>query len=222
MSGQGKKERLRAAAGRLRRDRLARAEALLYAGLAVNLLYAAFQAVVGAVARSAWAGALAFYYMTLSAIRFSLLLGHRQADRAQKWRRYRASALVMLILDIALLGIYCVTQYMGHIITYPGYMIYAMAAYTFYTAIAAVRNVVIYRRYNDPVLSAAKALSLAVAGISVYSLQAAMIPAFGDSERFRLVMGSCVGAGVFLLISTLAVYMIVRATRVLRRGGDGP
>ena len=219
MGGTVRRARLRAAVGALKSDRRARAEALLYGSFALNLCYGLLQAVIGVAARSPWAGALAFYHMTLSAIRFSLLHGHKRADSLQKWRKYRASALVMLVLDIALLGIHGVTLYTGHIITYPGYMIYAMAAYTFYAAIAAVRNVVIYRRYNDPVLSAAKALSLAVAAISVYSLQAAMIPAFGDSERFRVVMGSCVGAGVFLLISTLAVCMIVRGTRAIRRAG---
>ena len=108
-------------------------------------------------------------------------------------------------------------MYMGHIITYPGYMIYAMATYTFYTVITATRNVVIYRKNNDPILSASKALTLAVASISIYSLQSAMISAFGDSEEFRIVMGNCVGVGVFILISAISVFMIVKGTKTIRR-----
>ncbi len=193
-----------------------RAEILMYFSLAVNLSYGILQAASGIISRSIWAGTLAFYYLTLSAIRFSLLLGHKKVSIIQKWKRYRNSAFVMLILNFALLGIHCITLYMGHIITYPGYMIYAMATYTFYTAITAIRNVVIYRKYNDPILSASKALALAVAAISIYSLQSAMISAFGDSEEFRMIMGNCVGAGVFVLISGVSVFMIWKGTKAIQ------
>lgn len=211
-----KRARLRAAAKTLRSDRQKRGEAVLYGSLAVNLAYALLQGINGVAVRSIWAGTLAFYYLTLSAIRFSLLLGHKKLRTEQKWKRYRNSACIMLVLNFALLGIHFVTVYMGHVIAYPGYMIYAMAAYTFYAAIAAIRNVIVYRKYNDPILSASKALALAAAAISIYSLQSAMISAFGDSERFRLVMGSCVGAGVFVLITAISVVMIVKGTRAIR------
>lgn len=211
-----KSGRLREAVVNFRKDSRLRAEVLLYFSLAVNLAYAVLQGVNGVIARSVWAGTLAFYYLTLSAIRFSLLRGHKKVSAVQKWKKYRSCAFVMLILNFALLGIHCVTLYMGHIIAYPGYMIYAMAAYTFYTAITAIRNVVVYRKYNDPILSAGKALALAAAAISIYSLQSAMISQFGDSEEFRRIMSNCVGAGVFVLITAVSVYMIGKGTRAIR------
>lgn len=211
-----KKAQVRATVKKLRNDNRFRTEVLLYFSLAVNLAYAVLQGLNGIIARSIWAGTLAFYYLMLSAIRFSLLLGHKKVSIVQKWKKCRSSAFVMLILNFALLGIHFITLYMGHIITYPGYMIYAMAAYTFYAAITAVRNVVIYRKYNDPILLASKALTLAVAAISIYSLQSAMISAFGDSEEFRIIMGNCVGAGAFVLISAISVFMIVKGTKAIR------
>ena len=217
MKGIDKTSQIGAAVKKLRKDSRLRAEVLLYFSLAVNLAYAVWQGAIGVAASSIWAGTLAFYYLTLSMIRFSLLLGHKKAGIVQKWKKYRGSAFIMLILNFALLGIHCITLYMGHIITYPGYMIYAMAAYTFYAAITAVRNVVIYRKYNDPILLASKALTLAVAAISIYSLQSAMISAFGDSEEFRIIMGNCVGVGVFVLISAISVFMIVKGTKAIRR-----
>lgn len=212
-----KKSQIRTTVKKLQKDSRLRAEVLLYFSFVVNLAYAVLQGVNGVAARSIWAGTLAFYYLILSTIRFSLLLGHKKVNIVKKWKKYRNSAFIMLILNFALLGIHCIILYMGHIITYPGYMIYAMAVYTFYTAITAIRNVVIYRKYNDPVLSASKALSLAVAAISVYSLQSAMISAFGDSEEFRIIMGNCVGACVFVLISAISVFMIVKGTKSIRR-----
>ena len=211
---------LRTAVEALRSDLRLRTEALLYFSLAVNLTHAVLHAVNGAATRSLWSGMLAFYHLTLSAIRFSLLLGCKKASILQKWKRYRSSAFVMLVLIVVLFGIQYVTLYMGHAITYPGYMIYAIAAYTFYMAIVAVRNVVIYRKCSDPILSASKALALTVAAISVYSLQSAMISAFGNSEPFRTRMGTCVGAGVFLLIASLSVSMIVKGTKALRHAAQ--
>lgn len=59
--------------------------------------------------------------------------------------------------------------------------------------------------------------TLAVAAISIYSLQSAMISTFGDSEEFRIIMGNCVGAGVFVLISAISVFMIVKGTKAIWR-----
>lgn len=220
MKETGKKSNIRAAVKDIRKDDRLRAEVLLYFSFAINLAYAVLQGVTGVADRSLWAGTLAFYYITLSVIRAYLLLGHKKADIVKKWKKYRNSAFIMLILNFALLGIHYITLYIGHIIVYPGYMIYAMAIYTFYAAITAIRNVVIYRKYNDPVILANKALALAAASISVYSLQSAMISEFGDgdSEQFRVIMSNCVGAGVFVLISAVSVFMIVKGTKALRRG----
>ncbi len=201
---------------KFKNDKLFRAEVLLYFSLAINLIYALLQGINGIAARSIWSGTLAFYYLTLSVIRFSLLIGRGKMTLLKKWKRYVACGAVMLLLVFALFGIHCITLYMGHTIVYPGYMIYAIAAYTFYSAIAAVRNIVVYRAYHDPVLSASKALSLATAAISMYSLQSALISAFGNSEEFRIIMGNCLGAAVFLLILSMSVYMLIRGLLEIR------
>lgn len=219
-----KRSRLRTAAERLRSDGRYQAEILLYFSFFVNLAYAVFQGVFGALTRSVWAGTMAFYYLILSVIRFSLFPGKKKIGPERRWKKYRACAFVMLILNFALLGVHCITLYMGHVIVYPGFIIYAMAAYTFYAVIAAIRNVIVYRKYNDPILSASKALCLDAAMISIYVLQSAMISAFGDSEDFRQIMGNCVGAGVFVLICGVSVFMIVKARKALRqsRKNDAP
>ena len=203
MMGEGLKE----AAAALRKDARVRDRATLYVGLAVSCGYACLNAVGGAMLHSPWLGTLAFYYIMLSL----------QGDRADKWKRYRLTAVLMLLLTVALFGIFCMTVYSGHIIAYPGYLIYGVAAYTFYAVISAVRNVIVCRRYDDPVLSASKALKLAAAVISVYSLQSALISAFGDDNAFRAAMGKWVGGGAFLVIAGVSVYMIVKSSLALRR-----
>ncbi len=213
MMGEG----LKKAAAALHKDARVRDRVLLYVSLAVSCGYACLNAVGGVMLRSPWLGTLAFYYIMLSLLRFSLARGYRQESVADKWKRYRLTAVLMLLLTVALFGIFCMTIYSGHIIAYPGYLIYAVAAYTFYAVISAVRNIIVCRRYDDPILSASKALKLVAAVISVYSLQSALISAFGDDEAFRAAMGRWVGGGAFLIIAGVSVHMIVKSSLALRR-----
>lgn len=202
-----------------RQDPRRRAKDLLYLNLAVNCAYAVLEAVGGVTMRSPWLGTLAFFYIVLSGIRFYLLRGYRQGtapETSEGWRKYRGAAAWMLLLTVALLGMFCVTMYGGHTIAYPGYMIYAIALYTFYAAISAVRSVVVCRRYRDPILSAGKALNLAAASLSVYTLQSAMISAFGEEGAFKTQMGNWVAAAVFLFLIGMAAFMIGKSTKRLR------
>ena len=81
--------------------------------------------------------------------------------------------------------------------------------------ILMVMNVVKYRKYRSPVMSAAKVVSLAAALVSMLSLETAMLTQFGstDSEMSRRIMMACTGAGVCTMILAMAVYMIYHATR---------
>ncbi len=214
------KGRAKEAFAAYRRDLRFRAEVTLYANLAVNSVFAIFEAVCGFLLRSPWMGNLAFYYIVLSLLRFLILRSYRKnSNRRCKWRVYRLCGLVLLTLTVALAGMHILTSRQVHAIVYFGYMIYAVALYTFYAVICAVRNVVVYRKMDDPILQAAKAISLAVAAVSVYSLQSAMITAFGQpgEEAFRVVMGNCTAAGVFLIIIAISVVMVWRANRALEQ-----
>ena len=84
--------------------------------------------------------------------------------------------------------------------------------------ILMVMNVVKYRKYRSPVMSAAKVVSLAAALVSMLSLETAMLTQFGstDSEMSRRIMTACTGAGVCTIILAMAVYMIYHATRELK------
>ena len=65
--------------------------------------------------------------------------------------------------------------------TYPGYIIYLSALYTFYTMITAVVNVVKFRKLGSPILSAAKILNFISAMMSILGLQTAMISRFSEN-----------------------------------------
>ena len=198
-----------------------RSELTLHGGLFVNLLYVALNLVSGLRYRSTWFISLAVYYALLSAMRAVLVrYVHRRAvgeDIASELQRYRACGIILLLMNQALVGIivYMVTQNRGF--SYPGLLIYAMAVYAFYITIAAVINVIRYRRRGSPVMSAAKVINLTAALVSMLSLETAMLAQFGaDEPQFRRIMLGASGGAVCAIVLTMAVYMIVHSTKRLK------
>lgn len=199
-----------------------RAEVALYAGLLINLAYAAIKMVSGIVFHSVWFGALAGYYLLLSAIRFALLHHTRRNPAGQnllsEWKRYRLCGIILLVMNHALSAVVILVVRRNSGVEYPGYLIYIMAMYTFYAVINAVRNVVKFRSHGSPVLSAAKSASLIAALVSTLSLETAMMSQFGgESEtHYRQIMTACTGFVVCMTVLAMAIYMIIRSTCQIR------
>lgn len=217
-----KKIRSTALGSRFLEDAVFRSEIILNCGLIVNLLYVALNLFSGIRYRSTWFIALAFYYALLSAMRAMLArYVHRRTvgeNISAEFQRYRACGIILLLMNQALVGIivYMVTQDRGF--SYPGLMIYAMAMYAFYITITAAINVVKYRKHGSPVMSAAKVVSLTAALVSMLSLETAMLSQFGDGEQeFRRIMLAASGGIVCAIVLTMAIYMIARSTKQLKK-----
>ncbi len=196
----------------------------LYLSLGVNLLYAAMNLGSGIYYRSVWSGTLAAYYVFLSVMRFLLLrYVSRQGvgrHRAAEWRRCRLCGAILLPMNMALAGVVVLVLQDNEGFEYAGMLIYIMALYAFCATITAVVNVFKYRKYDSPVLSAAKVVNLAAALVSMLALETAMLTQFDSGENpenFRQVMIGTTGAAVCAIVVGMAVYMIAHATRQLRR-----
>ena len=98
-------------------------------------------------------------------------------------------------------------------------MIYVMAIYAFYSVITAVINLVKYRKYGSPVLSAAKVISLTTAMVSMFSLESAMLAQFSDASQtaFKKIMTECTGGVICAIVIGMAVYMMFRSTKEIRK-----
>lgn len=204
-------------------DVMYRAELSLYLGLCINLLYAVLKLVSGFYFHSIWFGTLAVYYGLLALMRF-LLLRHVNKNRigenlAAEFRRYRLCGIILLLMNQALAGVVILVVYKNSGFEYPGYLIYVMALYAFYQIITAVVNVIKFRKYGSPVMSASKTIKLTAALVSMLSLETAMLAQFGDADDavFRRLMTGISGAAVCVLVLGMAVFMIVRSTKQLRR-----
>lgn len=127
-----------------------------------------------------------------------------------------------MFMNAALAGIVILVVRQNSGFEYPGMLIYMMAMYAFYAAITAVRNVVKFRKYGSPVMSAAKVINLTAALVSLLSLETAMLTQFGaaNDPMFRQIMTASTGAGISLIVLGMAVFMIVRSTRQMRHALD--
>lgn len=199
-----------------------RTKVSLYQGFFINLLYIVMKMASGLYYRSLWFIALAIYYALLASMRFLLLRrGRRKTDRKpeeEELRRYRFCGIMLLLMNQALMGIVIFIVHRNQGYEYPGMLIYAMAAYSFYAVITASVNLVKFRKHGSPVLSAAKAINLVAAMVSILSLTTAMIAQFGgeDAREFRQIMTGAVGGGVCMIVLGMAGFMIVKSTRQIK------
>lgn len=191
----------------------------LYQGFFINLLYIIMKLAVGIWYRSIWFISLAVYYILLAVMRFLLAWHLNAQDEAAELCRYRLCGFMLLFMNQALAGVVILMIRQNRGFYYPGILIYAVAAYAFYTVIIAVVNIVKTHRYKSPILSAAKAINFVAALVSILSLETAMLAQFGESEDpiFRKTMIGATGGGICAIVTGMAVYMIWWANRNLKK-----
>ena len=195
----------------------------LYSSLAWNALYGIFQLWLGFYHHTFWFCSLGAYYICLGVMRFFLLLHTRRYAPGERMQseliKYRACGWVFLVMNTALSLIVFFMVYWNR--TFEHHMItaIAMAAYTFTSFTAAIVNVVKYRKYNSPVFSASKAISLAAALVSMLTLESTMLTTFSDETMTALQqkwMLGATGGVISALIVAMAIYMIVNGTKRLK------
>ncbi len=204
-------------------DTRLRVNVSLYGSLAWNTLYGIFQLWLGFYHHTFWFYSLGAYYICLAVMRFFLLLHTRKYAPGEKMQtelvKYRACGYIFLLMNLALALIIFFMVYWNR--TFQHHMItaIAMATYTFTALTVAVVNVIKYRKYNSPVFSASKAISLASACVSMLTLEATMLTTFGDSSMdgiTRKIFLGCTGGVISVFVIAMAVYMIVQSSKRLK------
>ena len=205
-------------------DTRLRVKISLYGSLIWNALYGIFQLWLGFYHHTFWFYSLGAYYICLAVMRFSLALHTRKYEPGENMRneliKYRACGWVFLIMNLALALIVFFMVYWNRTFRHHMITAIAMAAYTFTSLVIAIINVVKYRKYNSPVFSASKAISLAAALVSMLTLESTMLTTFADGTMS--VMGqkwmlAATGGAISLLIVLEAIYMIVVSTKKLKQ-----
>lgn len=191
----------------------------LHMSLAINVLYSVFKLGVGIFLSSYWLIAVAIYYIILSVTRYLLLrymkYGHGKGDLLAEYKKVRVCGYLVVVVNVALSVMVAQMIWRNESYSYPGFLIFAAAAYAFYSVAMSIISLIKYHKKNSPVLSAAKTISLVSALVSILALQTAMITQFGGDGQFQFVMNIFTGTVVCILVMTLAVFMIVNADRAI-------
>ncbi len=210
-------------ARRWKQDAHFRVNVSLYGAFVWNVAYAVFQLCLGLYHGTFWYDSLAAYYICLALMRYYLSRHTRKHGPGEKMQeeliKYRTCGWVFLVMNLTLTVMIFFMVYWNRTFHHHEITTIAMAAYTFTTFTFAVINIVRYRKYNSPVFSASKAISLAAACVSMLTLSSTMLTTFGaaDAVLFRRLMLALIGGAVSVFIITMAIYMIARATRAIRR-----
>lgn len=206
-----------------------RVKVSLYAGFLWNAAYAGLQLYLAMKDRDSrfWYWSLAVYYLSLTVMRFFLGKYVRRntpgEQRCAELLRYRACGWIFLIMNLALSGMIILMIQQNKAVDHGEIVTISMAAYTFVTFTVAIVSIIKYRKYNSPVFSATKAISLAAACVSMLTLESAMLTTFsggadgteGLSEHTRILFMALTGAAVVAFTVAMAIYMIVQGTRRL-------
>lgn len=198
----------------------------LYRSLSINMLYVGMNILSVVLYKSAWFAILAGYYTILAIMRFLLLRFVGKVgigkDRIHELRRSRLCSIILMTINLTLSGAVLMMIYQNRGYEYHGILIYVMAMYTFYVTAHSVVDIIKYRKYNSPVMTTSKIISLSAALVSMLALETAMLSQFGtdNSPEFRRVMIAATGAGVSVIVLSMSVYMIIRTTREIKKITD--
>lgn len=208
-------------------DARLRARISLDLGLMINIFFVLFYVFTRWKTASAWFGAVAGYYAVLGFIRFFLLYNVKKSkkvenlkmDTIQEWKIYRRCGYLIFALNMVMLGmvIQMIWQNKGY--HYSGLTIYLSATYTFYSMSMAISNLIKYRKFDSPLYMATKMINFAVALMSMFTLQTAMISQFGSGDKtLERVMNTSTGLSVLFFVFLIAITMIVHANKKLKKG----
>ena len=200
-------------------DAAFRIKTSLTASVVLNFVYVLVNAVSGIAYNTRWFFILAGYYLILVVMRLILIRYIKKhpigTNIYGEWQRARACACILTLINLSLSAAVLMMMYMDKGFRYDGILVYVMAMYTFYTTIIAIVNIVRYKKYNSPVMTMTKIISLAAALVSMLSLETAMLTAFGaeTSIETKRILIAATGAGICAVVVGMSSYMIIRSTK---------
>ena len=198
----------------------------LYGSFIWNIAFAIFQLWLGFKDNSLWFYSMFAYYVLLAVMRFFLLKhtrNYKPAEQAEmELKKHNICAILLLVMNLALSVIIFFIVYLNKTFVYHMITTIALAAYTFTTFTFAIINIVKYRKYNSPVYSAAKMITLIAACVSMLTLETTMLTVFGESNtaEFSQLMLGLTGIAVSVVAITMPIIMLVKGVKALKKNGD--
>lgn len=183
-------------------------------GLASNILFAIFNGITGFIGGSPWIGSLAAYYLLLSMMRIGAVKQEKKILKAEQEKErlkqeiaiYQKNSILFMFMAVVLGGMVVLLEALAGGKRYPGYTIYAAAAYTFYRIIMSTIQMVKVKKQKSPLLRILRKIGYVDACVSILMLQTAMFDSFGKEQgEFIKLMNGVTGAVVTVLVLSLGI-----------------
>lgn len=190
-----------------------------------TLIFAIFNAVIGAVYRSVWYGSLAAYYIMLVVQKILLVAFSRHAQtkyacstqkcNTEKIKIYIINGVFLLVLTLALTAAIVQMATTEKPQKTDKIVAIATAAYTFFKIISASINVVKTKKTGDVILMAMRNIGFVAATVSMLALTSTLICTFGTIESMRAMLAA-VSVAVGLITTSTGILMIVNGAKKLK------
>jgi len=182
----------------------------------INIAYSAVNAIAALLFSSARYLTLAVYYLLLTFMRGGVLIYHKKGrhkladSRREAVRKLCITGVVIITLSVP---VSIVVSFMGEGgagYDSGGWIIYAVAAFTFTKLTLAILSAVRAKRSSDITVGALSSVGLADSAVSVLSLQAALLDTFGGEDS-PLAFNAITGAAVTAFIIVLGISAILKS-----------
>ena len=190
----------------------------------INLFFVFYQAYNAYQRQSLWFAALSGYYAWLTFMRVNIVtyMQTMAADGREELRRYRSCGYWLLLLTTVVMILGIVSNRLGYRPEYTTPMLVFSTLFAIYNVTASIINLHKWRKLEDPLISASKALSLSCALVSVYSLQTAAIGRLAATSNARFInfLTYATPTVIFLVIASISLFIILRVNWVLKAIGS--
>ena len=186
----------------------------LFSGTIFNILYGIFKFIIGLIYTSLWSGSIGLYYLILGMMKLTLTKHVIKNSDMQKQKiQYRNTGIFMFLLNLAMVWMIFLMLRHNQSVEYPGFIIFAQAAYTFYVLTIAIINAIKYRHNHEPLVSASKSINLVRAIMSMFILQIAMVQEFGSMQDMK-ILNMLSGTVTSIITISVAIYMIIKSKKI--------
>lgn len=194
----------------------------LYGTFFYNSVYAIFTLILGIFHKSSWYMSIAAYYLLLAVMRFSLLYYSRSnmagTDIMSELKRFKFCGILLIIMNTALSGLAFYKTIQNRNFKHHGATAVVMALFTVSLFALSIINIIKYRKFNSPVLFAAKLISFVSALVSMLSLETAIISKLSNtlnSDIQKLITGLSAFA-VLSIIAYIGIFMTVKGNKAIK------
>lgn len=182
----------------------------------ISLGYFILKTYLGIKTNSNWLITLGIYYLFLCLIKLILIKNYKNIDKdeSNEYRLLKIVGVILLFLNLILVMMIIQIISYEETFTYYFYLIFVMALYDFIIIINSFKNVIKNRKSNNPLIIIRNNVSLAMAMVSMLSLETSMIYTFGNNDYMFRKQATAIFGAVMILINIInSLVMIYKANK---------